>query len=134
MKKPLMVAVSALGGVTAAGVVVSVLAWPAEASGGDAQLAFKREQDTADVVLVSDDDDPDDDGPQAADTHTRTGTSAGTVTNTRGDDSRTGARSGRDDSRTGRAVADWTNDGPGPKVRDWTRNHTNDKTRHNTRG
>ncbi|MBM0123789.1 hypothetical protein [Pimelobacter simplex] len=131
MKKPLMVAVSTLGGVTAAGVALSVLAWPAQASAGDTQLAVKREQDTADVVLVDDDDDPDD--PTNADTRTNTGTSTGAVTNTQGDDTRTGARSGRDDSRTGRAVRDWTSDGPGPKVRDWTRNHTNDNSRHNTR-
>ena len=144
MKKPQKVAGSTRGGVTAARGARSVLAWPAEASGAGAQLAFKREQDTADVVLVTDDDDPDDDGPQAADTHTRTGagtstgtstgTRTGAATDTRGDHTRTGARSGRDDSRTGRAVVDWTNDGPGPKVRDWTRNHTNDNTRHNTRG
>lgn len=133
MNKPLMVAISSLAGVTAAGVAMSVLAWPAQASGGDTQLAFKREQDTPDVVLV--DDDPDDD-PTGVDTDPRTGTgtSTGAVTNTRGDDSRTGARSGRDDSRTGREVRDWTSDGPGPKVRDWTRNHTNDNSRHNTRG
>lgn len=140
MKKPLMLTVSALGGLTAAGVAVSVLAWPAQA--GDAQLAVKREQDTADVVLVTDDDDDidddlraraADDDTDATDGDTRTG-NTGNTGNTRADNSRTGTRSGRDHSRTGRAKVDWTNDGPGTKTRDWSRNHTNDRSRHNTRG
>ena len=133
MKKPLMVSMSALAATTAAGAVISVLAWPAQAD-DTAPLAFKREQDNPDVVLVADDD-PDDD-PTGVDTgtNTSTGTNTGKATNTRSDDSRTGARSGRDDSRTGDAMRDWTNDGPGPKVRDWTRNDTNDNSRHNTRG
>jgi len=134
-----MLAVSSLAGVTAAGVAVGVLAWPAQAGAGDTQLAVKREQDSADVVLVADDDEPDGDDlrARAADDDTRAtngDTRTGDTGDTRRDRSRTGTRSGRDDSRTGRAKADWTQDGPGAKTRDWTRNHTNDRTRHNTRG
>ncbi|WGX99028.1 hypothetical protein [Nocardioides sp. L-11A] len=141
MKKPLMLAVSGLAGVTATGVAVSVLAWPAQA-GGETKVAVKREQDTPDIVLVADDDDPDgddlraraaDDDTNATNEDTRTANTANTA-NTRSDRSRTGNRSGRDNSRTGRAKVDWTNDGPGPKTRDWSRNHTNDRSRNNTRG
>ena len=140
MRKPLLVAVSGLAGVTATGLAVSLLAWPAQA--GDAQAAFKREQDTPDVVLVADDDEPDegaddiraraddDTRPTRTDRNTDRNTRTG---NTRADRSRTGTRSGRDNSRTGRAKADWTRDG-GDRTRDWTANSTNDRSRNNTRG
>lgn len=143
-KKPIAAVATGLVGLMASGLTVSLLAWPADAgSGSDGDLAVKREEDTPDVVLVveDDDDDPADAlrARQVADTHT--GTKAQTRTDTRvtrtdnsRDHTRTGARSGRDDSRSGRAVRDWTQDGPGPKVRDWSRNHTNDRSRHNTRG
>ncbi len=131
MKKPLVATVTGMVGVMASGLTVSLLAFPAAT--GQKDLAFKREQDTPDIVLVSDeDDDVTDDNIRlrAADTNSRSRISR---TGNSGDRSRTGARSGRDDSRSGRAVRDWTNDGPGKWKRDWSANKTNDRTRHNSR-
>ncbi|AIY18073.1 hypothetical protein GUY44_24545 [Pimelobacter simplex] len=146
-KKPVVAAATGLVGLMASGLTISLLAWPADAgsaSGSDGNLAVKREEDTPDVVLVVDDDDDDPADAlrarQGADTNTNTratrtrATQATKATGNSRDNTRTGARSGRDDSRSGRAVRDWTQDGPGPKVRDWSRNHTNDRSRHNTRG
>lgn len=135
MKKPLVAAATAMVGLMTAGLTVSLLALPADA--GKADVAFKREQDTPDIVLVDEDDDDDDRTDDdvrvraAADTNSRSRSS--NSGNTRGDHSRTGARSGRDDSRSGRAVRDWTHDGPGKMKRDWSANKTNDRTRHNSR-
>lgn len=140
MKKTLVMAGTGVAGLVASGLAVSLLAFPADA--GENDLAFKREQDTPDIVLVSDDDDDDPDDRRQArqddDTNTAaTVNTANTRTANTGnsrDRSRTGARSGRDDSRSNREVRDWTKDGPGGKKRDWSRNHTNDRSRHNTRG
>lgn len=135
MKKPLVAAATAMVGVMTSGLTVSLLAWPADA--GQQDLAFKREQDTPDIVLVSDDDDDDATGDdvrlRAADTNTNTRSRVSRSRNTGRDASRTGARSGRDDSRSGRAVRDWTHDGPGKWKRDWSANKTNDRSRHNSR-
>ncbi len=146
-KKPVVAAATGMVGLMATGLAVSLLAWPADA--GSSDLAFKREEDTADVVLVNDDDDLTDDdiatdgivtrqthqSLRARDDDTRTRTrNTGTNTGNSGDRSRTGNRSGRDDSRSGRAKVDWTQDGPGGTKRDWSRNKTNDPSRHNTRG
>jgi hypothetical protein len=120
-KKPLVAAATGLVGLTASGLAVSLLAWPAAT--GEQPVLAKREEDTPDIVLMSDDDDDDDDDTTSV---SRTGNS--------GDRSRTGARSGRDDSRSNRARKDWTHDGPGAKKRDWSANRTNDRSRHNTRG
>lgn len=135
MKKPLVAAATGMVGLMTAGLTVSLLAFPADA--GQKDLAFKREQDTPDIVLVNEDDDDDDDRTDddvraraAADTNSR---SAISRSGNSGDRSRTGARSGRDDSRSGRAVRDWTHDGPGKMKRDWSANKTNDRTRHNSR-
>ncbi len=119
-------------------VTTGLMALPltANAATGKDQV-IKRDDDTPDVVLVTDDDD-DDDGRQARDTHTNTNTNGntGTSTNTKtgtNTNTRTGTRSGRDDSWTN-ARKDFTSDGPGRGNVDDSRNHTNDGSRHNTRG
>ncbi len=119
-----------LAGLVAGG----LMAFPITASAaGSKDQVVKRDEDTPDVVLVTDDDD-DDDGPGARGTGTNTntntggGTKTGTNTNTR-----TGTRSGRDNSWT-HARKDFTKDGPGGKTRDWSQNQTNDASRYDTRG
>lgn len=131
-KKPIAAAGTGVVGLLGAGLAVSLLAWPTSTANAS-DVAVKRDEDTPDIVLVSDDDDDDatDNTVRARDlTDTR---SRASRTGNSGDRSRTGARSGRDDSRSGRAVRDWTDDGPGRNNRDWTVNHTNDRSRHNTR-
>jgi len=93
----------------------------------DRQQAFKRDDDTPDVVMTVDDNDDDDTGLGQRDTNTNTGTN----TNTDGTD--TGVSNDRDASR-GDHVRDLTNDGPGANNVDRSRHHTNDGTRHDTRG
>jgi hypothetical protein len=118
--KILTIGTMGLAGLVAGGLMA--LPVTATAVGGKDQVV-KRDEDTPDVVLVTDDDD--DDG---TDTNTSNGTNTGTQTNTR-----TGTRSGRDNSWT-RARKDFTKDGPGGRKVDWSQNHTNDMSRHNTRG
>ena len=129
-----------IGTMGLAGLVMGgLMALPVTANAAGAKdQVVKRDEDTPDVVLVTDDDDDDNDGPGARGTHTNTNTNGntGTNTNTRtgtATNTRTGTRSGRDDSWTN-ARKDLTNDGPGKGNVDHSRNHTNDLTRHNTRG
>ena len=118
-----------LAGMVAGGLMA--LPMTANAAGAKDQIV-KRDEDTPDVVLVTDDDD--DDGPGAKGTGTNSNTNTGghtkTGTNT---NTRTGTRSGRDNSRS-RAGKDFTKDGPGGRKVDHSRNQTNDRSRHNTRG
>jgi hypothetical protein len=126
-------------------VAVGLLALPAtsstSASGSATDPWVKRDEDTADVVLVADDDDDDtnDDTRDTRATRTNAATNSGRDTrsnnNTRSrtnDRTGTGAATGRDDSRQ-RAGKDWTQDGPGAQKRDWSVRDTNDRSRHNTR-
>jgi len=114
-----------LAGLVAGG----LMAFPITATAaGSKDQVVKRDEDTPDVVLVSDDDDDDGPGAKGTGTHTNTGTQTGTNTNTR-----TGTRSGRDNSWTN-ARKDFTKDGPGDRKVDHSRNQTNDWSRHNTRG
>jgi hypothetical protein len=117
-----------LAGLVAAG----ALAFPATATTSDnpQDQALKRDEDTPDIVLVSDDDDDDLDRAMATGTRDNTGdNTGGTRTN---DNTGTGAQTGRDKSRN-RQVKDWTNDGKGKHNRDFSNRHTNDRSRHNTR-
>ena len=128
-------------------VAAGLLALPAastSASGTAGDPWVKRDEDTADVVLVADDDDDDtnDDTRETRatrDSRTNAATNSGRDTrsndNTRSrtnDRTGTGAATGRDDSRQ-RAGKDWTQDGPGAQKRDWSVRDTNDRSRHNTR-
>lgn len=131
-KKPIALAATGLVGMMTAGLTISMLAWPSQAGASD--LAVKREEDTPDIVLVNEDDDNGDDDVRARAAVDTTRSRVSRSRNTRGDRSRTGARSGRDDSRSGRAVRDWTRDGKNNKLkRDWSANRTNDRSRNNTR-
>lgn len=114
-------------------VTAGLLAFPlGAASAGTDDRGLKRDDDTPDLVLVSDDDDDDDTGlGKRGGTNTNTNT-GGTRTRSR-DNTRTGANSGRDRSRA-QARKDWTRDGAGRNRVDWSQNRTNDRSRHNTRG
>lgn len=128
-----------LAGLVAGG----LMAFPITASAaGSKDQVVKRDEDTPDVVLVTDDDDDDGPGAKGTGTHTNTGggngngthtnTNTGTHTGTN-TNTRTGTRSGRDNSWT-HARKDFTKDGPGDRKVDHSRNQTNDWSRHNTRG
>jgi hypothetical protein len=132
-----------IGTMGLAGLVMGgLMALPVTANAaGVKDQVVKRDEDTPDVVLVTDDDD-DNDGPGARGTHTNTntngntGTHTNTGTNTKtgtATNTRTGTRSGRDDSWTN-SRKDLTDDGSGKGNVDHSRNHTNDQSRHNTRG
>lgn len=131
-----------VAGLVAAGLLALPATSGASASATAGDPWVKRDEDTADVVLVADDDDDDtnDDTRATRDTdRTNAATNSGRDTrsnnNTRSrtnDRTGTGAATGRDDSRQ-RAGKDWTQDGPGAQKRDWSVRSTNDRSRHNTR-
>lgn len=144
MHKALRLSTMALVGATAAGVIGFTA--PAMADGaGDA--AFKRDDDSGQVVTTQDGGDDDDDtgntntNGDTATAMTSTGsdsTSTGTGNNTGPDDTNTntGTKTKGADTDHSRIkkVDDLTNDGPGKNNVDDSRGHTNDGTRHNTRG
>lgn len=91
----------------------------------------KREDDTAELVLVDDDDDADS-NDNSADTNSRnTGSSRATGDNTRSNF--TAVSRDRDLSRSDK-TRDKTRDGKGGKKRDWSANKTNDNSRNDSRG
>lgn len=120
----------------AAGVVgAGMLALPGTtaASPTDEDVAVKREDNVAELVLVADDDGDDSKDNSRTRSRTRsrnTGPSKSTRDNTRSNVTR--ASRDRDISR-GDKTRDWTRDG-GDRTRDWTQNKTNDGTRNDTRG
>jgi hypothetical protein len=124
---PLRIMTLGLAGLVASGLI----AFQQGSATGLDQSAVKRDEDGADLVLLTDDDD-DDTNRLARDTNTGANTDSRSR-NTGSDNSRTGDRSGRDDSRSGREVRDWTGDNTNTRRRDWSQNRTNDRTRHNTR-
>ncbi len=129
--KILTIGTMGLAGLVAGGLMA--LPMTANAASGKDQVV-KRDEDTPDVVLVTDDDD--DDGPGAKGTGTHTNTGGGTGTHTRtgtNTHTRTGTRSGRDNSWS-HVRKDFTKDGPGGRKVDHSGNQTNDRSRHNTRG
>lgn len=140
-----------LGTVAVAGTVTAgMLAFPmaSYAAGGDDDL--KRDEDSADVVLVNDEDaDGDDDAASNTGTNTGADGNTNTGTNTGGTNTGTGTNSGDQNDGTnsrftgisrdndvsrGDKTRDWTRDGAGDQKRDWSQNQTNDRSRHDTRG
>ena len=106
---------------------VGVLAWPAAAAAGDREAAYKRDEGTSELVLVTDDDDDDTND----DTGTNTGSSRSTNDGTRSNF--TAVSRDRDLSRSDK-TRDWTYDGPGGKTRDHSAGQTNDRSRNDSRG
>jgi hypothetical protein len=93
---------------------------------GDYQ-AFKRNEDTPDVVTTLDDDDDDDSGGD------NTSFNSGTGNSNDGTNSRE-TRVSRDKDRSRDDLTkDRTRDGKGPSKRDWSQNRTNDRSRNDTR-
>lgn len=117
-------------------VTTGLLALPISSAFAVDDVKGKRQDDTPDLVLVSDDDDNDADF--------NTGTNSGRGDNTRSRDTsgvnsndNTGSGStavsrDRDRSR-GDKTKDWTKDG-GDRTRDHSANKTNDRSRNDTRG
>ncbi len=105
-----------------------VLAWPAASSlVASDEVYLKREEQVADLVLVSDDDDDDTNDDTGA---TNTGFSRATNDHTRSNF--TQVSRDRDLSRSDK-TRDWTRDGGNGLTRDWTANKTNDRSRNDTR-
>lgn len=133
---PLRIMTLGLAGLVATGLIAFQ---QGSASAASDKPAFKRNDDSPDIVLVDDDGDGDDRGlARHGDDDTGTNGATSGQTQTQGqtrtqDQTGTGALTGRDHSRDQQA-RDWTRDGSGQRHRDWTANHTNDRSRHNTRG
>lgn len=152
MSKALRLSTMALVGATAAGVIGFTA--PAMADDSGSGTAFKREDDTGQVITTKhgSDDDDDDDADTSTGTSAATGGDTGTSLTSTGSDStstgtgsstsadqtmtNTGTRTRGGDTDHSRVakVKDLTKDGPGKRAVDHSRGHTNDGSRHNTRG
>ena len=112
-----------------------LLALPLASYASGSDDAVKRDEDTADVVVVSDDDDDDtndDTGTNTNTGNTNTGTGTGSGDQNDATNSRhTGASRDSDRSR-GDRTRDMTRDGGDP-TRDHSANNTNDGSRNDTR-
>jgi hypothetical protein len=135
--KKILVPLSTLGlaGAVAAGLVGATGSLSSAADQGVAgsdQVVMKREDQVAELVLVSDDDDDD------SNDDTKTGASKSTAgtgssrSRADGTNSRYTAVSRDRDLSRGDKTKDWTRDG-GDRTRDLTPNLTNDKSRNDTR-
>lgn len=121
----------------AGGVTAGLVAWqtPALAS---ADEAYKRSDDTPDVVLAVDDEDDDDTfGREAASrdntSFSRTTRGTGSSRSRRDGTNSRYSRVSRDRDRSrGDRTKDWTRDG-GDRTRDRSRGATNDRSRNDTR-
>ncbi len=129
MHQALRLSTMALVGATAAGVI----GFTAPAMADDASdAAFKRDDDSGQVVTTKDSGDDDGDDDTGGNTSTGTGDDTGSDDTNTNTGTRTNG-SDTDHSRV-RSVKDLTNDGPGKNNVDHSRGHTNDGSRHNTRG
>ncbi len=118
------------GVLAVAGLVATGVVWQGAAVANDD--AAKRDEDTADLILVADADDDDTnnltrDTDQTVETNTGNSRSTNDNTNSRF----TAVSRDRDVSRSDK-TKDWTRDG-GTLTRDHSANHTNDSSRNDTR-
>lgn len=137
-RTPRIVAMTTLG--VAGAVTTGLIAWQAPALASD-DSAFKRQEDTPDIVLAVDDeddddtfarDDTDDDGGEQT-TWSKTTRGTGSSRSRRdGTNSRYSKVSRDRDRSRGDRTKDWTRDG-GDRTRDRSRGATNDRSRHDTR-
>jgi hypothetical protein len=112
-------------------VTTGLLALPISSAFADDSVTLKRDDDGADLVLVTDDDDGlDRDGATntGASGDNTSGVNSNDATNSR----KTAVSRDRDRSR-GDKTRDWTRDG-GDRTRDWSQHKTNDRSRNDTRG
>lgn len=135
--KKILVPLSTLGlaGAVAVGLVgatgsLSSAADPA--TPGTDQAIVKREDQVAELVLVSDDDDDDTNDADSGVSNTTVGTGS-SISRADGTNSRYTAVSRDRDLSRGDKTKDWTQDGPGGATRDLTPNLTNDQSRNDTR-
>ena len=125
-----------LGTVGIAGIVTTgLLTLPVSSAMADDGTAIKRDEDTTDVVLVTDEDD-DNQLDRMAGTNSGGGTNSGYTSGVNSNDGTGSGHSAvsrdRDRSR-GDLTRDRTRDGAGDRKRDWSGNHTNDRSRNDTR-
>jgi hypothetical protein len=117
-------------------VTVGLLSLQSGAAAEDA----KREDDSVELALTSDDDDADGDDTNGddpttqtnGDTNGDTGTGFSKSTNDNTNSRFTGVSRDRDNSRSDK-TRDWTRDGGGTRTRDHSGNQTNDRSRNDTR-
>lgn len=95
-----------------------------DVSRDDRHVVLSKDEDANDV-LVTDDDDGDDDSRSR-------GFTSGVDSND-GTNSRVTSVTGGDDRSRGDLTRDMTKDGPGTSTRDRSRHQTNDRSRHDTR-
>lgn len=134
--KKILVPLSTLGlaGAVAVGMVGATgsLSSAADPAVGADQAVVKREDQVAELVLVSDDDDDDsNDDSNSGVSKTTVGTGS-SRSRADGTNSRYTAVSRDRDLSRGDKTKDWTRDG-GSRTRDLTPNLTNDKSRNDTR-
>ena len=117
-------------------VTTGLLALPISSAFAADDVAMKRQDGAPDLVLVSDEDDADDD----AASNSRSGAGDGTnsrdtsgVNSNDGTNSRHTAVSRDRDLSRGDKTKDWTRDGKGDRTRDHSANKTNDRSRNDTR-
>lgn len=129
---------ASLGSLTLAGTLTGALMAYAVPSAFGSDTAFKRNEDTPDVVATVDDEDDEDSRAGRDDTTTdgggdNTSFNSGTGNSNDGTNSReTGVSRDNDRSRDD-LTKDRTKDGSGPSKRDWSQNRTNDASRNDTR-
>jgi len=129
---------ASIGSLTLAGTLTGALmAYAVPSAFASDDPAFKRNEDTPDVVTTVDDDDDDDSRAGRDDTSTNGGGdnssfNSGTGNSNDGTNSReTRVSRDRDLSRDD-LTKDWTRDG-GDRTRDHSQNRTNDRSRNDTR-
>lgn len=112
-------------------VTTGLLALPISSAFADDGVTLKRDDDGADLVLVTDDDDGLD-GDGATNTGASGDNTSGVNSNDATNSRKTAVSRDRDLSR-GDKTRDWTRDG-GDRTRDWSQHKTNDRSRNDTRG
>lgn len=119
-----------LGRTSIAALALSVIASPAAAlasTGDQTDIALRREEEAAEVVVAEDDGN----GDLTGNTGDNTGDASGDSNDATGS-RHTGVSRDRDRS-VGDQTRDWTRDGSGDRKRDWSGGHTNDNSRNDTR-
>lgn len=115
-------------------VTTGLLALPISSAFASDDVAMKRQDDTPDLVLVTDDEDGDDFASNSGGgTNSGGGDTSGVNSNDGTGSGFTAVSRDRDLSR-GDKTRDWTRDGAGDRTRDFSANRTNDRSRNDTRG
>ena len=113
-------------------VTTGLLALPISSAFASDDVTIKRnDDDSAELVMVADDDEMNPAGDTNSGTNTRSRNTSGVNSNDGTNSRHTAVSRDRDRSR-GDLTKDWTRDG-GDKTRDHSKNKTNDRSRNDTR-